>query len=260
MTVKGIGPQWPEGLTDEEAVQRLRTLCLGACDGIQDLADDARYKALRKALILRADLRPLTPSFVAAQAGLDSFVRHVRETKDRSERRDMVRVAFEPLQEQVRSSARSTASSDWTGRLTPAQRAEGILKLAPSALAAVEALIAEEEVRLGNGGPVEPDRETALACLREFHSALGELIRSAERKLPLEHTVERLRGIRRGVAEAAGRAAGALPITASAMTAFGTVVGLTDLLIGNLVVSLAAGGLAGNTMKDVMLKKDAKAA
>ena len=39
---------WPEGLSDAEAVQRFRTLCLAGCDGIQDLSDDARYKALRK--------------------------------------------------------------------------------------------------------------------------------------------------------------------------------------------------------------------
>ena len=29
------GTHWPEGLNDEEALQRLQTLCLGACDGIQ---------------------------------------------------------------------------------------------------------------------------------------------------------------------------------------------------------------------------------
>ena len=56
---------WPEGLSDEEAVQRLRTLCLGGCDGIQDLADDSRYKALRRALLQRSDLRPLAPASVA---------------------------------------------------------------------------------------------------------------------------------------------------------------------------------------------------
>jgi hypothetical protein len=75
--------QWPEGLNDEEALQRLQTLCLGACDGIQDLADDMRYKALRRALLGRTDLRPLVPAFVAAQPSLEAFVRHARETKDR---------------------------------------------------------------------------------------------------------------------------------------------------------------------------------
>lgn len=32
---------WPEGLSEKEAVQRLQTLFLGACDGVQDLADEA---------------------------------------------------------------------------------------------------------------------------------------------------------------------------------------------------------------------------
>ena len=50
---------WPEGLSDREALVRLRTLCLGACDGVQDLADDTRYKALRRSLLARSDLRPL---------------------------------------------------------------------------------------------------------------------------------------------------------------------------------------------------------
>lgn len=64
------GTQWPEGLNDREALQRLQALCLGACDGIQDLSDDARYKALRRAVLRRSDLRLLAPAFLAAQPGL----------------------------------------------------------------------------------------------------------------------------------------------------------------------------------------------
>lgn len=45
-------------------------------------------------------------------------------------------------------------------------------------------------------------------------------------------------------------------MTASALLGFAGVAGLTDLLLGNLVVSLAAGALAGNTVKDSMLKQD----
>lgn len=41
--VKARRPRaWPEGLSDEEAIQRLQTLCMGACDGVQDHAYDAR--------------------------------------------------------------------------------------------------------------------------------------------------------------------------------------------------------------------------
>ncbi|RYF52217.1 MAG: hypothetical protein EOO38_00945 [Cytophagaceae bacterium] len=75
---KVLSTNWPEGLNDEEALQRPQTLCLGARDGIQDLADDTRYKALRRALLGRTDLRPLALAFVAAQPSIEAFVRHVR--------------------------------------------------------------------------------------------------------------------------------------------------------------------------------------
>ena len=109
------GTHWPEGLNDEEALQRLQTLCLGACDGIQDLADDTRYKALRRALLGRIDLRPLAPAFVAAQPSLEAFVRHARETKDRTLRREMVREQFKSLWDEVRGPD-AVSSATWTGR------------------------------------------------------------------------------------------------------------------------------------------------
>ena len=69
------GTHWPEGLNDEEALQRLQTICRGACDGIQDLSDDTRYQALRRTLLGRRDLRRLAPAFLAAQHNLEAFVR-----------------------------------------------------------------------------------------------------------------------------------------------------------------------------------------
>lgn len=120
--VRSASVSWPEGLTDLEAVQRLRTLCLGACDGIQDLADDSRYKALRRALLSRTDLRPLAPAFVAAQANLSVFVRHVRETRDRAERRDMVRAHFAPLLDHVGDPRRSARPRGPVGRLCASRR------------------------------------------------------------------------------------------------------------------------------------------
>jgi hypothetical protein len=254
---QGAG-SWPEGLSDEEAIQRLQTLCLGACDGVQDLADDARYKALRRALIARADLRPLAPAFIAAQANLPAVVRHVREIQDRTQRRNVVRAQFNALREAVPGFGPTVSSSSWTGRPTRAQQAELILSLAPQALAAVEQLIDEEERRRGNGGPVEPDRQAALLCLRQFHTAIGELILLAESGASLEGARSRLKAIRQAAVETTGRAAAALPVTSSALTAFGVIVGLTDLLTGDLVVSVAAGAIAGNTVKDAMMRKEEK--
>jgi hypothetical protein len=245
---------WPEGLSDAEAIQRFETLCLGGCDGVQDLADDARYKALRKALLARDDLRPLAPSFIAAQANIASFVRHVRETKDRSKRREMVRREFGALQDRVRETG-ARNSSDWTGRTTAQQQAAIVKALAPAALDAVQKLIDDEERSRGNGGPIDPDRDLALAQLKALHTALGELISLAKHDRPIEAILVRLREIGDAAKGTMANFTGALPITTSAMVAFSTVVGISEFFVGNVVLSVAAGALAGNTVKDVMLKK-----
>lgn len=257
--VRAGGERWPEGLTDLEAVQRLRTLCLGACDGIQDLADDTRYKALRRNLLNRTDLRPLAPAFIAAQPNLSAYVRHVRETKDRGERRDMVRAQFAALLSLV-GDAQSIQTSTWTGRPSVVEQARLVQALAPAALTVIDRLI-ENEMRLrGNGGPVDEEREQALFHLRALHQALGELIRLAKAEKSLDGILGKIQAIRQSARAAVGKAAAAAPITASALLSFAGTAGLADLLVGNLMVSLAAGGLAGNTVKDVMLKQEAKPA
>ncbi len=256
--VRSGGAKWPEGLTDLEAVQRLRTLCLGACDGIQDLADDNRYKALRRALLNRTDLRPLAPSFIAAQPNLSAYVRNIRETKKRSERRDMVRAQFAPLMDHV-GDHQSIRPSAWTGRISLGEQAEIVQALAPAALTVVQRLI-ENEMRLrGNGGPVDDDREEALFHLRALHQALGELIRLARAEQPLDEVLSTLQTIRHSASVSVSKAIATVPVTASALLGFAGVAGLTDLLVGNLVVSLATGALAGNTVKDAMLKQDDRA-
>jgi hypothetical protein len=257
-SVEAKRTSWPEGLSDKEAAQRLRTLCLGACDGIQDLADDSRYKALRRALLNRADLRPVAPAFVAAQANLSAVVRHLRETKDRNARRDVVRAEFEPLILRVADTA-GTASSAWTGRMSVREQALVVSALAPTAMMAVQRLIEDEARLLDNGGPADPVSEEALSHLRMLHEALGELIELAEREAPLEGILGRLKSVRQSAKVTLGRATAAAPVTASALVAFASVVGIADMFVGNVVVSLAAGALAGNTVKDAMLKSEAKA-
>lgn len=256
--VRSAGNSWPEGLTDLEAVQRLRTLCLGACDGIQDLADDNQYKALRRALLHRTDLRPLAPPFIAAQPNLSAYVRHVRETKNRGERREMVRTQFAPLFDHVGEPG-PVRPSAWTGRPSAHEQAQIVQALAPAALTVVERLI-ENEMRLrGNGGPVDDDREQALFHLRALHQALGELIHLAKAEQPLTEVLGALQKIRHSAGASVSKAIATVPVTASALLGFAGVAGLTDLLLGNVVVSLAAGALAGNTVKDAMLKQDTKA-
>lgn len=245
--------QWPEGLSDEEALQRLQTLCLGACDGIQDLADDTRYKALRRALLSRPDLRPLAPAFIAAQPNLEAFVRHVRETKDRTRRREMVREQFEPLREEI-GALETIRSSRWTGRASHREHAAVVAALAPVALEALDRLIGDEERARDNGGPVDTDREVALQQLRSLHRALGELIGAVEQDRPLEPALRRLRSIKQEATAALGRAAAALPVTTSALIAFGSVVGIAELFGAGGIVAVTAGGVAGNSVKDAMLK------
>ncbi|MEG3166485.1 hypothetical protein U1701_18045 [Sphingomonas sp. PB2P19] len=249
------GSPWPEGLNDEEALQRLQTLCLGACDGIQDLSDDARYKALRRTLLGRTDLRPVAPAFLAAQPNLEAFVRHVRETKDRTRRREMVREQFKPLWDEIREAA-AISSASWTGRPSLREQGAVVRALAPVALEAVQRLIDDEVRSRDNGGPVDADRAVALEQLKSLHRALGELITSAEASWPLDPVLDRMRSIGRDAKVALGKATAALPITTSALIAFGSVVGIVEFFVGNVVVAVAAGGIAGNTLKDAMLKKD----
>jgi hypothetical protein len=138
------------------------------------------------------------------------------------------------------------------------EQAQLVQKLAPAALLAVERLI-DEEMRLrDNGGPVDDDREEALAHLRALHGALGELITLAAAEQPLGQVLGRLQAIRHSAKVTVGKAAAAMPVTASALVAFAGVVGIADFFVGNVVLSLAAGGLAGNTVKDFMLKRDAR--
>ena len=255
--IRSTGTCWPEGLTDLEAMQRLLTLCLGACDGMQDLADDSRYKALRRSLLNRADLRPLAPAFIAAQPNLSAYVRHVRETKDRSERRNMVRAQFASLLDHV-GEPQPIRPSAWTGRLSLREQGQIVQALAPAALTVVERLI-DNEMRLrGNGGPVDDDREQALSHLQVLHQALGELIRLAKAEQPLTEVLGTLQAIRLSAKATVTKVVATVPVTASALLGFAGVAGLTDLLLGNIVVSLAAGALAGNTVKDSMLKQDPK--
>jgi len=248
------GTHWPEGLNDEEALQRLQTLCLGACDGIQDLADDTRYKALRRALLGRTDLRPLAPAFVAAQPSLEAFVRHARETKDRTLRREMVREQFKALWDEVRGPD-AVSSATWTGRPSLREHAAVIQALVPVALEAVQRLIDDEELARDNGGPVDADRAIALQQLKALHYALGDLIAAVGQGRSLEPVFERLRVVRQEAKVAIGKATAALPVTTSALIAFGSVVGIVEFFVGNVVIAVAAGGIAGNTLKDAVLKK-----
>ena len=88
-----------------------------------------------------------------------------------------------------------------------------------------------------------------------MHRALGDLISAVEHDISPGPALRRLQWIKQEAKIALGRAAAALPVTASAMIAFGSVVGIAEFFVGNVMVSVAAGGLAGNSIKDAMLKR-----
>ena len=64
---------WPDGLNDEEAIERLQSLLIGGAEGNRDLSNDRAYKALRRALLDRDDLSDVIPQFVRSQRDLTTF-------------------------------------------------------------------------------------------------------------------------------------------------------------------------------------------
>lgn len=178
--------RWPENLEDYEAVDRLQALLIAGCEGNRDLGSDRSYKLLRKALIRRSDLADVVPSFVRSHRDLTSFWAYIRNvSKQYAPRREHVWNGFRPLFDRVEGRTHAQKAQNVTGKRTAAQQAQVVLNLAPDALCGVETLLEEFERPLHNGGPVDPQREDAIARLRELHEAIGELIRLAGEGKPL---------------------------------------------------------------------------
>src|SRR5690606_30676169 len=115
------------------------------------------------------------------------------------------------------------------------------------ALAGIDALLYEQERRLHNGGPVEPEREDAIKRLKELHMELGELLRLAEDEKPLDEKLAKVRALKDSVlhwtASPAGFALGSLPLSGSAMVIGVGVSAIVNAIIpgAGLTVGLAAG-------------------
>lgn len=212
---------WPEDLTDQEAVERLETLLLLACEGNKDLSNGREYKALRRVLVGRADLADVVPRFIRTQRDLAAFWAYIKSQAEQwAPRRDHVRQAFGPLVDRVEGRTRPpVASTKWTGNRSATQQVKVVIALGYDALAGVEALLDEHERPLHNGGPIEPERAEAIAKLKDLHSELGELLRLAEAGKPLEEKLSRVRAAKdralQWTASPAGFALGALPLTGS---------------------------------------------
>lgn len=173
---------WPDGMSDEEAVQRLQSVLILACEGNKDLSHGRDYKALRAPLIRRQDLADVIPKFVRAERDLSSFWAYIkRQSPKWEERRQHVWSSLQPLFDRVEGRTKPPRNSGaWTGRRTPAQQARIVLAMVPDAQLAIEMLLEEQQRGLHNGGEVEPERQHGIELLKELHAALGDLLRLAE--------------------------------------------------------------------------------
>lgn len=189
---------WPDGLSDREAIERLESLMLLACEGNKDLSNGREYKTLRKALLQREDLADVVPRYIRSQRDLNAFWAYIKAHSDKWEpRRQHIRDTFTPLIDRIEGRSKAPVrASKWTGRRTKAEQARVVLSLAPHALDAVDALLDEQTRGLDNGGPVDPERKNAIETLKGLRAELDELIRLAENDLPLGEKLKRIQEIK----------------------------------------------------------------
>jgi len=243
--------KWPEGLSDAEAVERLESIMISACDGARELGRDRAYKAFRKRLLQRDDLIDFIPMVVRTHNDLDSFVSSNAETPNREQRRERVRNSFSAIRSTLQpSEAHGVQSVGWTGRSSKEQQALVVKALAVPALQAVDALLREHEQVLDNGGPIDADQERSLRDLRELHGALGELIRLIDADRPIEGVLRQLAALRRraidGFADNLRKDAAALHGTAATVVVGIATIGVTQLLTGNEIAAALLGTMAGS--------------
>lgn len=243
--------KWPEGLSDEDAVMRLQTVLIQACEGNRDLTNDRDYKALRSPVIGRADWSDVVPTFVRAHRDLASFWAYIKQFSGQwAPRRDHVWESFKPLFDRVEGRSKPPVrTSSWTGRRTVAEQAQIVLALAPDALHGVEWLLGEQEKGLDNGGPVDDERADAIASLKKLRQELEELIDLAESGQPLSDKLGRISELKasalRWIVNPYGLALGNLPLAGqTAVIACGVstfVNAITkDAVFGNTVGTVAA--------------------
>jgi len=195
-----MASDWPGGLNDEDATQRLQGILIQACEGARDLSIDREYKAFRAVLIRRADLSDVVPKFVRSSRDLLSFWAYIRKVSDQWQpRREHVWEAFRPIFDRLEGRSVATSAAKWTGRRTAAQQAKIVLAVAPTALAAVNQLIDEQQARKHNQGPSDADVDDAIEKLRALRDAISELINLAENGRPLATSLRGVKALRNSI-------------------------------------------------------------
>lgn len=209
---------WPDKMTDEEAVTRLQSILIAACEGDQELSRGREYRSIGTALIRRSDLTDVVPAYVRAHRDLRSFWAYIKGVSPQwAPRREHVWSTFKPLFDRVEGrTAPPVASQGWTGKRSATQQARIVLSLGYDALLGVEMLLDEQERPLGNGGPVEPERLEAIERLRELHTAIGELIAFADAGRPIDEQLAHVRSLKDKAihwsASPAGLSLGGIPL------------------------------------------------
>jgi len=243
---------WPESLSDEEAIERLQSILLQASEGNKDLSLGREYKAFRRAILSREDLADVIPSYLRSQRDLAYFWSFIKAHSDKWEpRRQYVRDTFAPIFDRIEGrSSPPIRSAQWTGRRTQSEQATVVLALGYDVLEGLDYLLDEQERPLHNGGPVEPERADAIAKLKELRDELEELIRLAENDLPLTERVDRVRAASKAVlhwtAGPAGFALGALPLTGFSTSLGVGVMYLVNAICGSGGAELGAAAAAAH--------------
>lgn len=209
-------------------------------------------------------LRRILPSLGAADLGklLSAFLRH-RDSPARAGRMDALddewRVAYDAIVARLDgaadldAAAESIRSSAWTGRRTVREQVAIVRSLAPMALAEVDALARLVEERRFN----DELTAEAIACLRELHAQLGELIALADRRSLTREAVAGLEARRGQLLSLLGQGA-KVTMVAPALT-FGVMhllawisgVGIDSTMVtgvyGSILGADALAGLGKNT-------------
>ena len=223
-------------MSDDDAVHRLQSIMLLACEGNKDLSNGREYRAIRSQLLRRADVSDVLPRYIRPHRDLASFWQYIKTYAPKWEdRRALIRSSFEPLLDRVQGRTRpAVASAKWTGRRTATQQARVVITLGYDALLGIDLLLEEQEKPLHNGGPVEPERADAIQKLKYLHRELGELISLAEAGEPLDGKLKTVREARDRAlnwsASPMGLSLASVPLTGAA-----TVLGVGVMYLVNVI-------------------------
>ena len=227
---------WPDGISDNDAVHRLQSLMLLACEGNKDLSNGREYRSIRSHLLRRLDLSDVVPKYIRSHRDLASFWQFIKSYAPKWEdRRKMVRSTFEPLFDRVEGrTSPPTQSAKWTGRRSATQQARVVISLGYDALLGVDLLLEEQERPFHNGGPIDEERADAIRKLKDLHRELGELVTLAEAGAPLEQKLNSVRAAKDKVlawsTSPMGLSLASVPLTGAA-----TVLGVGVMYLVNAI-------------------------